>query len=71
MEPLSYECYLTGDMTAAHDASAEALELWRQLDEPRAIGRNIRWPSRVAWFLGDHASARQRDGCARRPVAAR
>jgi DNA-binding CsgD family transcriptional regulator len=60
MELLSYECYLTGDITAARDASTDALDLWRQLDTPKAIGRNIRWLSRLAWFLGDHAMARQR-----------
>ena len=34
--------------------------MWRQLDQPRAIGRDIRWLSRLAWFLGDHAEAHQR-----------
>ena len=56
---LAYECYLTGDIAAARDAKEDALTLWRQLRVPRAIGRNLRWLSRLAWFLGDHKYAGQ------------
>jgi DNA-binding CsgD family transcriptional regulator/tetratricopeptide (TPR) repeat protein len=56
---LSYECYLTGDIAAARDAKEDALALWRQQRVPRAIGRDLRWLSRLAWFLGDHRYARQ------------
>ncbi len=59
---LSYECYLTGDIAAARAAKEDALALWRQLRVPRAIGRDLCWLSRLAWFLGDHKYARQ---CAR------
>jgi DNA-binding CsgD family transcriptional regulator/tetratricopeptide (TPR) repeat protein len=41
-------------------ARAEALELWRQLKVTRAIGRDIRWLSRLSWFLGDTADATER-----------
>ena len=57
MDLLSYECYLTGDLVASRDARVEALGLWRRLNVPRAIGSDIRWLSRLAWFLGDHAEA--------------
>jgi DNA-binding CsgD family transcriptional regulator/tetratricopeptide (TPR) repeat protein len=57
---LSYECYLTGEMADARDARVDALRLWRQLNVPKAIGRDIRWLSRLAWFLGDHAEATAR-----------
>jgi DNA-binding CsgD family transcriptional regulator/tetratricopeptide (TPR) repeat protein len=60
LELLAYEYYLTGDIAAARDARTEALGLWRYLTVPTAIGRNIRWLSRLAWFLGDHAEARLR-----------
>jgi DNA-binding CsgD family transcriptional regulator/tetratricopeptide (TPR) repeat protein len=56
---LSYECYLTGDIAASQQARAEALGLWRQLSNTRAIGRDIRWLSRLAWYLGDRANAEQ------------
>ena len=57
---LSYECYLTGDLGAARDARMDGLAMWRQLNQPRSIGRDIRWLSRLAWFLGDHAEATKR-----------
>ncbi len=59
VDHLSYECYLTGDIAAARTAKEDALALWRQLRVPRAIGRDLRWLSRLAWFLGDHKYARQ------------
>jgi DNA-binding CsgD family transcriptional regulator/tetratricopeptide (TPR) repeat protein len=59
LDLLSYECYLTGELTASWEARVEALGVWRQLDVPRAIGADIRWLSRLAWFLGNYAEARQ------------
>lgn len=59
LDVLAYECYLTGDMAAAREALTEAIALWRQLDVPRAIGRDLRWLSRLAWFLGNQAEATQ------------
>ena len=57
---LAYECYLTSDVAAARRARAEALGLWRQLNVPRAIGRDLRWLSRLAWYLGDQTEATER-----------
>ena len=57
---LAYESYLTGDIVGARDAREDALSLWRQLNVPRAIGCDLRWLSRLAWFLGDHAVATER-----------
>jgi DNA-binding CsgD family transcriptional regulator len=57
---LAYECYLTGDIRSAIDAHTEALTAWRTLRNTIAIGRDLRWLSRLAWFLGDHTTARQR-----------
>jgi DNA-binding CsgD family transcriptional regulator/tetratricopeptide (TPR) repeat protein len=56
-EALAYEHYLTSDIEAARDAQREALALWRRLDVPLAIGRNVRWLSRLAWSAGDHEEA--------------
>ena len=60
LDQLGYECHLTGDMLAARDARTEALGLWRELDDTRAIGRDLRWLSRLAWFIGDTEEARRR-----------
>jgi DNA-binding CsgD family transcriptional regulator len=60
LDLLAYECYIVGDMTAARDARLEALALWRSLDRVAEIGRDVRWLSRLAWFLGDFDGARER-----------
>jgi DNA-binding CsgD family transcriptional regulator/tetratricopeptide (TPR) repeat protein len=59
MDALAYECFLTGDMAASRDARTDALALWRTLGEPRAVGRNLRWLSRLAWFLGDLSESKR------------
>jgi DNA-binding CsgD family transcriptional regulator/tetratricopeptide (TPR) repeat protein len=59
LDLLGYECYLTGELSAAWEARVEALGLWRRLDVPRAVGADLRWLSRLAWFLGDYAESRQ------------
>ena len=60
LDQLGYVCHLTGDMLAARDARTEALGLWRELDDTRAIGRDLRWLSRLAWFIGDTEEAGRR-----------
>src|SRR5262245_38896263 len=57
LECCAYEHYVTGDMHAARDARLEALAVWRRLGITLAIGRNVRWLSRLAWFVGDRANA--------------
>ena len=56
-EGLAYECYLTSQIERAIEASTAALDTWRQLDEREKVGRNLRWLSRLAWFLGKEADA--------------
>jgi DNA-binding CsgD family transcriptional regulator/tetratricopeptide (TPR) repeat protein len=57
LECCAYEHYVTGDMPAARDARLEALAVWRPLGITLAIGRNVRWLSRLAWFVGDRTDA--------------
>lgn len=57
LENYAYEYYVTGNMPAARDLRGEALALWTRLGVTPAIGRNVRWLSRLAWFLGDRAEA--------------
>lgn len=60
IEALAYEHYLTGDIASARSARADVLELSRRLGAPVAVGRNLRWLSRLAWFAGDGAEATSR-----------
>ena len=56
-EQLAYECYLTSQIERAVEARTAALDICRQLDARERIGNNLRWLSRLAWFLGQEASA--------------
>ena len=57
LEGLAYECYLTSQMQDAARAREAALTIWRQLDSPEKVGHNLRWLSRLNWFLGHDAEA--------------
>jgi DNA-binding CsgD family transcriptional regulator len=57
LEKHSYECYLTGQFAEALVASEGALAIWRATDETEKIGHNLRWLSRLSWFLGQRAGA--------------
>jgi DNA-binding CsgD family transcriptional regulator/tetratricopeptide (TPR) repeat protein len=48
----SYECYLTDQAEEALQARREALEIWKRLGDRRRQGDNLRWMSRLSWFLG-------------------
>jgi len=51
-EHRSYECYLTDQVEEALQARREALGIWKQLGKKRRQGDNLRWMSRLTWFLG-------------------
>src|SRR5262249_32068480 len=51
-EHLSYECFLTDQTEEALQARREALEIWKQLGNHLRQGDNLRWISRIHWFLG-------------------
>ncbi len=57
LEALAYEHYLTGDTAAAHAARHGALDVFRRVGDVTAIGRNVRWLSRLSWFMGHRAEA--------------
>lgn len=48
---LSYECYLTDQLTEAHAARAEAMQLAEELGDAVSVGVAQRWLSRLSWFL--------------------
>src|SRR5499427_596435 len=51
-EHRSYECFLTDQTEEALQARREALEIWKQLGNHLRQGDNLRWISRIHWFLG-------------------
>jgi DNA-binding CsgD family transcriptional regulator/tetratricopeptide (TPR) repeat protein len=51
-EHRSYECFLTDQTEEALHARREALEIWKQLGNHLRQGDNLRWISRIHWFLG-------------------
>jgi len=57
LESRSYECYLTNQMEEALKARHEALEICKRLEDKRRRGDNLRWMSRLSWYLGRKAEA--------------
>ncbi len=59
LERRSYECHLTADLAAAVSAREAALAFRRRLGQRIREGDNVRWLSRLAWFLGRGEEARR------------
>jgi DNA-binding CsgD family transcriptional regulator/tetratricopeptide (TPR) repeat protein len=57
LEALSYECYLTDRPDDSMTARREAMALSEQAGDQRAVGADLRWLSRLSWFLGRNAEA--------------
>jgi len=57
LECRSYECYLTNQGDEAVQARREALEIWRQAGDEARQGDNLRWMSRLGWWVGRKAEA--------------
>jgi DNA-binding CsgD family transcriptional regulator len=57
LERRSYECYLTGQLHESIEARRAALELRRALGDRLLEGDDLRWLSRLMWFLGRNADA--------------
>ena len=53
----SYECFLTDQMEEALQARLEAVRIWKQLGDERRQGDNLRWMSRLMWFVGRRIEA--------------
>jgi DNA-binding CsgD family transcriptional regulator len=66
IDALSYECYLTERLAEALERRVEALAIWRALGETPKEGDNLRWQSRLNWFLGRNSDAHD---CAVRAIA--
>lgn len=57
LEGLAYQCYLTGQGERAVQAREAALDIWRRLERTEKVGHNLRWLSRLSWFLNRAADA--------------
>src|SRR5262249_55197989 len=57
LECRSYECFLSGQNEEAFKARQKALEIWKQLENKIRQGDNLRWMSRISWFLRHRAEA--------------
>lgn len=59
LESLSYECYLTEQHAEALAHRVEATAIRHRLGDKRMEGDDVRWQSRLNWFLGSNAEARR------------
>jgi predicted ATPase/DNA-binding CsgD family transcriptional regulator len=57
LDRLSYECYLTGQISEAVSATESSLALWQAAGNPYKEGDCLRWLSRLTWFTADKAAA--------------
>jgi DNA-binding CsgD family transcriptional regulator/tetratricopeptide (TPR) repeat protein len=57
LDHLSFENYLTGQIDPAIQVRLEAVEIWRQVGQPRQVGDDLRWLSRLYWFQGNKGMA--------------
>jgi DNA-binding CsgD family transcriptional regulator len=59
IEKRAYECYLTSQIDEAVDARLDALALWQKVCDTQQEGNNLRWLSRLHWFLGHRVESEQ------------
>jgi DNA-binding CsgD family transcriptional regulator/tetratricopeptide (TPR) repeat protein len=57
LQQLSYECYLTDQVTPARDSVLAALAVYEQERDLRQVGACQRWLSRLSWLLGQNADS--------------
>lgn len=57
LENRAYECYVTSQIKEAIQSRLAALAVWRRIQYLRQEGNNLRWLSRLHWFLGQQAQA--------------
>lgn len=53
----AYQCYLVAQIDSAVRSRQAALAIWRQAGDREREGHNLRWLSRLHWFLGQNAAA--------------
>ncbi|MGH9456067.1 MAG: ATP-binding protein, partial [Thermoanaerobaculia bacterium] len=58
LERLFRQLQTYGWSESAREMLSRALEIRRRLGDPAAVGRDLRWMSRITWLCGDMAGAR-------------
>lgn len=57
LDQLSYECYLTDQVSQARASALDALAIYDQEKDALSIGAAQRWLSRLSWVLGQNADS--------------
>ncbi|HET9221639.1 MAG TPA: response regulator transcription factor, partial [Roseiflexaceae bacterium] len=57
LEAWSYECYVTEQLSNAIEGRQAAITHWRTIGNRLKEGENLRWLSRLLWFVGQNAAA--------------
>jgi DNA-binding CsgD family transcriptional regulator/Tfp pilus assembly protein PilF len=57
LDQLSYECYLTDQVSQARASGLEALAIHEQEQDALSTGASQRWLSRLSWVLGQNADS--------------
>ena len=57
LDQLSYECYLTDQVSQARTSALDALAIYDQEEDALSIGAAQRWLSRLSWVLGENADS--------------
>jgi DNA-binding CsgD family transcriptional regulator len=59
-DALAYECYLTEQFPEGLEHRSNALKIWREVGDRVREGDDLRWQSRLHWFMGRNAEAREK-----------
>ncbi len=62
LDSISFEEYLTGQITSAIQSRHEAVKLWQQTGHMEIVGDEFRWLSRLYWFDGNKGQAEKYAG---------
>ena len=57
LEELATAAYLVNQIDESFEPIDDAIEIYRRLEDPEAVGRGMRLRSRFHWFAGDGAAA--------------
>jgi DNA-binding CsgD family transcriptional regulator/tetratricopeptide (TPR) repeat protein len=57
LEKRAYECYLVDEITESLDARRSAFQRWEQAGDALRAADQLRWISRLSWFVGRNAES--------------
>jgi DNA-binding CsgD family transcriptional regulator/tetratricopeptide (TPR) repeat protein len=59
LEGHGYACFLTNDLQEAYESRVAAVDCWEAVGDLLGQGDNLRWCSRLLWFLGRNEEAEE------------